>query len=83
MAATGFGVPVSLKANFQVLKLCGGSRAVKGAGLKILWLSAFGGSNPLLRICFVDAGVAKWSNVSASGADGLVPSKVQILPPAA
>ncbi len=29
---------------------CGGARAAKGAGFRVRWLSAFGGSNPLPRI---------------------------------
>lgn len=32
------------------LKLCEGSKVVKCVGLKILWLSAFVGSNPTPRI---------------------------------
>ena len=35
---------------FIFVSLCGDAGAVKRAGLKNLWLSAFGGSNPPSRI---------------------------------
>ena len=72
-----------------------GTQAVKGDGLKIHWLSAFRGSNPLPRIRKVRAGSAEtklsWSAKAGvpkrskgldSESSGSVPSEVRILPSA-